>query len=595
MCEDTPYADGLRDGKTTETIPLNQNRSDILNFGQHETFQWWSECSVRERNKGLYVADQDMNNRETAIHTRQSNNGNKDRHGFECPEERDYYPYWHPTPWRDIAILTSEPFRCSYYQQNSQNILDKGFCRNPIFNNEQACKTGISGITNTQPGLPSEWIMAGSWNTSVPECLAAPTTRNNHNGNEVNKGESPSYTWTIPRGIHADKTKCTLRIRYNISTMDYDGWNTDKFFNAANSPVTGNPTKDFLNLGLGVSGPLKLAVDTDQYGRTFEDRSHVFLIRKQPLEVNGWNGQRRIVNLNVRGRRGNIQQVYPSVEYDFVPTRINIQSGDFLHVQWTGSDANDRNNAGQGKAGTDRNNIVLIPSLGKNYPINLNPLTPIVPPQTFANLSVMSFLAYLNQTNCDVNQQDNQANNNCKLLNASPAYINAGLIRMDYPGTYFIMGTRNNRFSNREQKGEILVTADLQAAGVATGYSFGGLAVLSALTIFFFRGAKRKIGTKSGQEIIVKEFDDPEDELHTVHSLTFLDRHPILQKIVDWYEWEAPKIRFIAILFFCCVIMWLYGYLTNLGSSQPYFPFAKGFGKVLDLSCSFILLPVLRY
>ena len=93
QCQRCGRGPSSRDGTDNGTPDPNNPDADT---GLHEPASFYAACAARDRNKGLYTADQNMNNNQGAQATRQNPNGN--RSGQECPEERDYYPYWHPSP-----------------------------------------------------------------------------------------------------------------------------------------------------------------------------------------------------------------------------------------------------------------------------------------------------------------------------------------------------------------------------------------------------------------------------------------------------------------------------------------------------------------
>ncbi|GFR70427.1 protein DD3-3-like [Elysia marginata] len=494
--------DNVRDGTTTQTIPTNRAMcenyecSTDRRYRMHEDYQYYTECSMRSRNMNLFTADQQMRNRNSARNTRQNPKGT--RRGYECPEERDHYPYWHPTPWIDVAVLTSNVRRCRYYQSESQNVKSRWACVFPpvvmerakgkilLPNNKEKCEqyelpksVSLDGTGHTS--RKPKWQEFPSHGVAPPECREAEWTRDNHLGNTLG-GNPPMFNWTIPTNIQHEN--CVLRIRYNISTSDYDPWGTSSeanadpkrlgqgskvkmaekfgFPNEASAQARGYVFKNnpVVKVFDGLDLDLRLAINTAQFGRVFQDRSHSFAVRPAPEDLKDTGGIIR--NLNVRGKRGNIVQVYPAVEYDFVPNTLEMAKGDYVHIQWTGSNTNPNNNDGQGLAGSDRNNIVLLDKqiyqegngntdyhggkfghFGRNYPMD-------AANSTFLGLAGGDAvtLAYVNP---------GQFRGEVSELDDAGTYFNLPPRKVTQAGTYHYMSTRNNNFSNRDQKGRVIV------------------------------------------------------------------------------------------------------------------------------------------
>jgi hypothetical protein len=529
MCDDW-----LRDGTTTNRIPDNNANCYLddcdtdLEYGRQESFQYRYNCSARTRNMGLFTANQDMNGND-ARYTRQNPNAN--RYGYECPEERDYYPYWHPSPWVDVAILTNTPTRCADYVAKSENVVGRFYCDPPapmyeemqaanqnawIPINQEECETMFWTNETTQMPYFAEWKQAPAHGRPAPSCTQNKWSRDNHHGNGEG-GHWASYNWTMPTDWTHEQ--CVYRLRYNITTGDFPGW-TDELTaevgaidwrnntvinnpNADDDPaevavweeygltyddiapsfdtnnnnnedglrqsreyvLKNNPSVDIFGdiINAGSRGYLKLQmnINTNQFARTFQDRSFRWALRENSMECT------RTHNLQVRGKRGNIVQTYPGTEYDFVPEVLMAQDGDCVHFQWTGSNTNPNNNAGQGRAGTDRHNVVQLkaPVYEEGQPTN-DPLvtygqygssfpTPNIKEDNFLGFSDADVerLAILSSA------EGGAFGGELSELDDAGTYFDLGVRRINKQGVFHYMSTRNNNFSNRGQKAKIVVSS----------------------------------------------------------------------------------------------------------------------------------------
>ena len=58
MCEDSNP--DIRDGTTTNRVPDTEEGYADEQFGVHESLAWYEDCKERSRNRGLYIADQNL-------------------------------------------------------------------------------------------------------------------------------------------------------------------------------------------------------------------------------------------------------------------------------------------------------------------------------------------------------------------------------------------------------------------------------------------------------------------------------------------------------------------------------------------------------
>lgn len=422
-----------------------------------------------------------------------------DRYGMECKSEREEWPYNSASPWVDVVYLTDDTknkctkeiellnhrqfFECVEFYGN-----DKTFRRHKsAHKSEEECKNnggswmGFYKVGDTIDTVKSKqdclnlnvgvkdhvWGRPMSWKDlaedklspetciilpTKTQCKQAPNTRNGYLGNADNSRNTPRFEWSLPN--YLEDKRCVFRIRYIISVDDEIDRDEHIFYTESND-------------GLSLAPASSRAV--------FEDRSHVFKLLQRPEEI---PDDLTIHNLVVRGKRGNIVQTFPAVEYDFVPNRLSIPKGDAIHVQWTGSNSHNNGNpggdgqtgdAGEGQGGTDRNNFIQLLDRKANLvaPDHKHTLFQnaewVWSSHDKGNVDNHAFNLALSMATSgyyqckDDEECDKYFTNRLQdQLNNAPASYHGNIFVPD-KGEYHYKCMRNDNFSNRSQKGTITV------------------------------------------------------------------------------------------------------------------------------------------
>merc|ERR1712038_660916 len=455
-------------------------------IGLHESWEFFDRCNNENMEKNKIGA----------------------RYGMECEKERENFPYKGAngqgkiSPWVDVAYLTDDLNKCSevennnqagyfecveFYEENGvktdkrkhwskfQNQADceanqgqwlEFFKAAYVLNrDQQECENyKVEALKN---GKTVVWGREMNWKDLsedklteekclvLPEkvtCRQVPSTRTGYLGDADNSRETPRFQWKLP-SFENDK-RCIFRIRYMIKS-------SDEVINFDNNVVMVN------------GDPLSLAVFPKS--TVFEDRSHVFEIVQRNGEI---SEDLTVHNLVVRGKRGNIVQTYPAVEYDFVPSRLNINKGEAVHVQWTGSNTHRNGNpagdgqagdAGEGRSGTDRHNFIQLVDRKANLVAPFHNHTLVQGSQWVwsshemgrtenKNFNLALSLATSGYYQCKHDDEctrkfDNTLNDQ---LDNAPASF-GGEIFIPSQGGFHYKCMRNDNFSNRSQKGTITV------------------------------------------------------------------------------------------------------------------------------------------